>query len=207
MIEPPGFRGVAFTSARDGDLRRDVVARRAVAGRLVIPETWATVDQVHGGEVVEAQAAGPLGAADAIFTARSGIPAAVFTADCLAVAIEADLGVGIAHAGWRGIVAGVVENLRAAMETAGLTPRRGAVGPGIGPCCFEVGPEVAARFPHHTATTTWGTVSVDLGEAVAVRLEGLDVWQAGACTRCSDTFFSHRRDGTADRMAGIGWLP
>ena len=206
MIRPPGFRGVAFTAARHGDLRNDSAARRGVSGHLEVPDAWATVDQIHGGVVVEAHAAGSLGEADALFTSRSLTPLAVFTADCLAVAVEADGGVGIAHAGWRGIVAGVVENLLTAMEAVGLNPLRAAIGPGIGPCCFEVGPEVAARFPAGLATTTWGTASVDLPGAVAARLEGLEVWQAEACTRCSNAYFSHRRDRTASRMAGIGWL-
>ncbi|HKZ29860.1 MAG TPA: polyphenol oxidase family protein [Acidimicrobiia bacterium] len=207
MIRPPGFRGVAFSSARYGDLRHDLTARRSVAARLDIPDTWATVNQAHGGVVVEAEDSGSQGAADAIYIGRSGLPAAVFTADCLAVVLEADGGIGIAHAGWRGVVAGVVDNLRSAMEEAGWTLVRGAIGPGIGPCCFEVGPEVAVHFPANTSTTTWGTVSVDLPAAVVAGLEGVDVWQAGVCTRCNDEFFSHRRDATPARMAGIVWLP
>jgi len=207
MMEPPGFRGAAFTGAPDGDLRRDATARRSAAARLDIPVSWATVDQVHGAVVVEASEPGRLGAADAIYTARSGLPAAVFTADCLAVVIEADHGVGIAHAGWRGVVAGVVKNLRAEMEAVGWTVLRAAVGPGIGPCCFEVGPEVAAHFPATTSTTSWGTKSVDLPAAIAAQLGGTDIWQAGVCTRCSDGFFSYRRDGATERMAGIVWVP
>jgi YfiH family protein len=207
MIRPSGFRGVAFTTARDGDLRHDHAARHAVAGRLEIPQTWATVHQVHGGALLEANGPGGLGDADAMYTSLRRLPLAVFTADCLAVVIEADQGVGVAHAGWRGVAAGVVENLRAAMEGAGWDLLRSAIGPGIGACCFEVGPEVAARFPDTLSTTTWGTTSVDLPATVASRLEGLEVWQAGACTRCGDGFFSHRRDTTAARMAGIVWLP
>ena len=207
MIQPPGFRGVAFTGARQGDLRNDAAARRDVSARLAIPEAWATVHQVHGGVVLEAEGPGSLGKADSIYTSRSGLPIAAFTADCLAVVLEADRGVGIAHAGWRGVAAGVVDNLRATMEAAGWNLLRSAIGPGIGPCCFEVGPEVAARFPANVSTTTWGTTSVDLAGAVASRLGGLEVWSAEACTRCSDEFFSHRRDATPARMAGIAWLP
>lgn len=206
MIRPPGFRGVAFTAAGHGDIRHDPAARQTVASRLEIPDAWATVTQVHGGAVVAATSAGAHGEADALLTVRSNTPVAVFTADCLAVAIEAPDGVGIAHAGWRGVAAGVVGNLRGAMEEAGLHPLRAAIGPGIGPCCFEVGAEVAARFPNGLATTTWGTVSVDLPSMVNDQLEGLKVWQAGTCTRCNDAYFSHRRDGTASRMAGIAWL-
>ena len=207
MIQPPGFRGVAFTSARHGDLRNDVAARRAVSARLAIADAWATVQQVHGSVVLEAGGPGSLGEADSIYTSQSGVPIAAFTADCLAVVLEADHGVGIAHAGWRGVAAGVVDNLRATMEAAGWNLLRSAIGPGIGPCCFEVGPEVTARFPANTSTTTWGTPSVDLAAAVASRLDGSEVWRAEACTRCSDEFFSHRRDATPARMAGIAWLP
>lgn len=207
MIRPPGFRGVAFTGAGQGDLRNDVAARRAVSAQLAISEAWATVNQVHGGVLREAEGPGSLGDADSIYTSRSGLPIAVFTADCFAVVLEADGGVGIAHAGWRGIAAGVVDNLRATMEAAGWNLLRSAIGPGIGPCCFEVGPEVAARFPADASKTTWGTTSVDLASAVASRLDGLEVWKAEACTRCNDDFFSHRRDATPARMAAVAWLP
>jgi hypothetical protein len=178
-----------------------------VSSDLAISNTWATVQQVHGGAVVEANRPGSLGDADALYTGTAGLPLAVFTADCLAVVLEADRGVGIAHAGWRGVVAGVVDNLKVSMEAAGWNLLRAAIGPGIGPCCFEVGPEVAALFPADPSTTTWGTASVDLPAAVASRLDGLEIWNAGVCTRCSDGFFSHRRDETPARMAGIVWMP
>ena len=207
MIQPPGFRGAAFKRSHQGDLRSSEAARRTVSSHLAISNTWATVHQVHGGAVVEANRPGSLGDADALCTGTAGLPLAVFTADCLAVVLEADRGAGIAHAGWRGVVAGVVENLKASMEAAGWNLLRAAIGPGIGPCCFEVGPEVAARFPADASTTTWGTASVDLPAAVASRLDGLEIWSAGVCTRCSDGFFSHRRDETPARMAGIVWMP
>lgn len=207
MIKPPGFRGVAFTTAREGDLRHESAGRRLVASRLGISDAWATVDQQHGGVVAEARGAGSLGAADGIYTDRLGLPVAVFTADCLAVAVEADRGVGIVHAGWRGVAAGVVENLLTGMEGMGWKLQKAAIGPGIGPCCFEVGPEVAAHFAANASTTSWGTASVDLPAAAAARLSGLDVWQSGSCTRCSDEFLSYRRNGTTDRMAGIAWMP
>ena len=207
MIRPPGFRGVAFTDAAAGDVRHDAQARRRAAASLTISPDWATVRQVHGSVVVEADGPGDRAEADGVYTVRRGLPVAVFTADCLSVAVEADQGVGIAHAGWRGVVAGVVQNLLKAMSEAGWTPGRAAIGPGIGPCCFEVGPEVAGRFPDHLASTSWDTVSVDLSAAIASQLDGIETWQAESCTRCENGFFSHRRDGTAERMAGIVWLP
>lgn len=207
MITPPGFRGVAFTTADEGDLRSDLASRAKVSELLDVPDSWATVGQVHGAMVRRAEEPGQRGDGDALFTASRRLPLAVFTADCLAVVLEAEGGVGIAHAGWRGAAAGVVRELRAAMASTGLEAQRAAVGPGIGPCCFEVGPEVIAHFAGHTATTSWGTPSIDLVGAVAKQLAGLEVWRADACTRCDESFFSHRRNGTELRLAGIGWLP
>lgn len=204
MIVP--LRGVAFTDASDGDLRTDERARAAVSVRLGIPPLWATVRQVHGRRVVEAIGAGDLGEADAIFTRQFGVPVAVFTADCFPVAMGGPNGVGIAHAGWRGAAGGVVGALRDAMELAGVEVRWAAIGPGIGPCCFEVGPEVAARFPGYVRTTTWGTIGVDLRAVIRETVADLDVWESTVCTRCEDGWFSYRRDGTSARMAGVTWL-
>jgi hypothetical protein len=134
-----------------------------------------------------------------------GLPLAVFTADCVGVALVADGGVGVAHAGWRGVAAGVVPALMGAMTAAGYRPVRVAIGPTIGPCCYEVGSKVATRFGGHVSETTWGAVSVDLPAAVAAQLTGVQVWQAGICTRCADGYHSHRLDQTTKRMATIAW--
>ena len=115
-------------------------------------------------------------------------------------------GVGIAHAGWRGASAGVVGALRRAMDREGIAAERACIGPGIRSCCFEVGPEVLARFQGHHASTTWGTPSVDIVGALRDELAGLEIIESGECTRCGVGYFSHRRDGTRDRMAGVAWL-
>lgn len=206
-LRPAGLRGGAFGSVLDGDGRADGEARLTLSRRLGIPSEWAWVRQVHGIAVAEARAPGMLGDADALFATTPGVTLAVGTADCLPVILEGEDGVGIAHAGWRGAAAGVVGALREAMESAGVEVRRAAIGPGIGPCCFEVGPEVAERFPRHAATTTWGTASVDLAGAVASQLEGVAVTAAGVCTMTDERFHSHRRDGTAQRQVSVAWLP
>jgi len=206
MIHSPGYPGVAFTTADEGDIRGNPAERAAVAGRLGISRQWAVSDQVHGRVVVRAEAPINHGEADALFTTRTGLPLAVFTADCLGVALISEAAVGVAHAGWRGIVAGVVPALLEAMTAAGVPPERAALGPGIGPCCYEVGGEVAAQLPEHVSETTWGTVSVDLPSAVRSHLGDIPVWEAGSCTRCSVGFHSHRADATSARMATISWL-
>jgi copper oxidase (laccase) domain-containing protein len=91
------------------------------------------------------------------------------------------------------------------MSDAGLPPIRAAIGPGIGPCCFEVGREVSELFADATSTS-WGTTSVDLVKAVTAQLDGIELWNAGSCTVHEEGWFSHRGDGTPERMASIGWL-
>lgn len=206
MIRPPGTDGVAFSERADGDLRGDTDARAAFSARLAIPDSWATAHQVHGNDVALARRGGDVGEADALWTTRTGLPVAVFTADCFGVVLHADGAVGVAHAGWRGTAAGVVAALRGEMTRAGHPPQRAAIGPGIGACCFEVGPEVAARFPGDTGQTSWATISVDLVTSLRRQLGGVETWASGACTLHDDRWFSHRRDATPKRLASVGWL-
>jgi YfiH family protein len=207
MIQPPRMAGVGFSEATDGDIRNDLEARARLSKTLGIPEHWATVVQVHGNGVIRADRPGSLGEADAIWTTQKGLPVGVFTADCFGVLLTADSAVGVAHAGWRGASAGVVARLRDEMESAGHQISGAAIGPGIGPCCFEVGQEVLTRFPSDTATTTWGTPSVDLRRAVESELPAVEVWTSPNCTHHDEGWFSHRRDGSSRRLAAVGWLP
>lgn len=199
-------RGVAFTAPEDGDMRADIVGRRRLSHRLGISAEWAVADQEHGTEAVFVDGPGPAGAADGMVTTRAGLPLAVFTADCLGVVLQASRGVGVAHAGWRGLAAGVLESTMQLMESSAASPTRAHIGPSIGPCCFEVGREVARLFPRDVSVTTWGSTSVDLVGAALRRLEPLEVVVTGRCTACGGGL-SHRRDRTARRMAAIGWLP
>ena len=207
MILPPSRNGAAFSEARDGDLRNDLEARGEASQDLGISGSWSTVQQVHGSDVVFVDRPGDAGPADALWTTTRGLPLAVFTADCYGVILHADDAVGVAHAGWRGTDAGVVARLGSEMSRQGHEPTRAEIGPGIGSCCFEVGPEVAARFPGHTTTTAWDTTSVDLLSAITEQLDAVTAWSVEGCTHHQDTWFSHRRDGTLRRLATIGWLP
>lgn len=207
MIRPGGGLPAAFGTAADGDPRTDATVRRQLSDDLGIPAGWAWVRQVHGAVVVHADRPGILDEADAVFTTDPAVAVAVSVADCLPVALVADGAAGMAHAGWRGAAAGVVESLVAAMTAAGHPPHAAVVGPGIGPCCFEVGPEVAGRFPGRTATTSWGTTSVDLPGDVADRLSGIHLTVMDGCTHHDDRFHSFRATGTADRQFGVAWIP
>ncbi len=206
IIRPPGFRGAAFTTSLAGDMRRG--DRSAVSGEAGIRSEWATLRQLHGAAVVEVDRPGAAGEGDALVTGRRGLPLAVFTADCAGVVIETAGAVAVVHAGWRGLAAGVVT---AAVRYLQLQLKgevmRAAMGPAIGPCCFEVGEEVAELFPGHEASTTWKAPSVDLGGAARAQAPEASWWSVGSCTRCGEGWFSHRGDGAASRMAAIGWMP
>jgi purine-nucleoside/S-methyl-5'-thioadenosine phosphorylase / adenosine deaminase len=206
MIVPSGTIGVAFTDTEDGDMRGDLAARGRIANRLGVQPDWATVSQSHGADVIEVDEPGEQGPADGMWTMRSGLPLAVFTADCLGVVLRSDDAVGVAHAGWRGADAGVLPRLREAMVAAGHVPRKAWIGPAIGKCCFEVGRDVAELFPDHLGSTSWGTTSVDLRGVARGQLEGLKVWSTDACTMHEDRYLSHRRDRSPARMATLSWL-
>lgn len=206
MIIPEGISGVAFGTVEDGNPRLDAAARDRAASVLGIRSEWAWVRQVHGAVVVQAREPGIGSEADAVFTTDPALPVAVSVADCLPVALLADGAAAMAHAGWRGAAADVVGATVAAMRRAGHPPHTAIVGPGIGPCCFEVGEEVASRFPGHRAATTWGSTSVDLPAATAAALPGLDVVMVGGCTHHDDRFHSYRATATADRQFGVAWI-
>ena len=182
----------------------------AVSMRIGIRPEWATLCQVHGDDVIEVTRPGRAGKGDALATVSRELPLAVFTADCAGVVLETTEAVAVVHAGWRGVAAGVVAKAARYLELlieGGDGVTRAALGPVIGPCCFEVGEEVAVLFPGRKASTRWKTTSVDLGAAIRTQLPGVSWWSADACTRCGDGWFSHRATGTPFRMAAIGWIP
>jgi purine-nucleoside/S-methyl-5'-thioadenosine phosphorylase / adenosine deaminase len=207
MIRPPGFAGAAFGTAASGDLRLDHNRRALVSGALGINAEWAFLNQVHGAEVRNASRSGNLGDGDAIVAFTPGIPIMVATADCVPIAIEAERAVAVVHAGWRGAVAGVLLETLRTLREAGHEPLRAAIGPAIGACCYEVGPEVAERFPGFVAQTTWGSPSVDIPAFLAGQLAGVEVWRSDECTFTSERMNSWRRDHSKQRQVAVAWLP
>lgn len=210
-------------AAHVGDDDAAVLANRAKLSRLLPPGSrvqW--LEQVHGTGVANAAAASPGTVADASWSNSRRCACAVLTADCLPVLFcsrEGDV-VAAAHAGWRGLLGGVLENTVAAM---GRDPRRimAWLGPAIGPAAFEVGAEVraafleAARARQRAQTDACfvprearpGHYLADLYALAGLRLAalGLDgVFGGGFCTFAEeDRFFSYRRDGRTGRMASL----
>ena len=166
----------------------------------------ATPRQVHSNRVARADCGwgNTRPEADAVVTDRSGLLAGVRTADCAPVLLvdPARRAVAAVHAGWRGAVAGVLENALDRLNSEfGSQPEdiEAAVGPAIGSCCFEVGPAVAARFAPECVIPRKPRPHVDLAAAVRRRLEQRGVprvFYVAQCTKCnSDRFFSHRGEG------------
>jgi YfiH family protein len=207
MIRPPGFRGAAFGTAEDGDGRSDPVIRLPIATALGISADWATVKQVHGAELLEANSGGLLGQADALFTTKPDLPLCVATADCVPIVLEAADSVALVHAGWRGLAAGVIAHTVASMLERDDRPLRAAIGPAIGPCCYEVGDDVVEQLGDFRAETTWGTPSIDLRAAAAAQLGRVDLWVSDRCTKTDSAFHSFREDGTQERQIAVAWLP
>jgi hypothetical protein len=121
------------------------------------------------------------------------------------VVIHAESAVAVVHAGWRGLAAGVLTQALAELSHGDDRPVRAAIGPSIGPCCYEVGAEVIAALEGAPTTTTWGTASVDLWSAAERQLVDVDVWRADLCTHCEDAFHSYRASATELRQTSLGW--
>lgn len=201
--------------------------RRRAAESLGLPlSAMVCAAQVHGGvaEAVDASDAGrgaiehadSIPDADALVTATPGLLLALFYADCVPVLLadpERRV-IAVAHAGWRGLAANVIGNTVTVMrERFGAEPSAllAAVGPCIGPCCYEVGTEVAEAFPEETHTIPGQPrPHVDLAQAAARHLRAAGVpagsiTVSGECTAClPGHYFSHRGDnGKTGRIAAL----
>lgn len=182
------------------------------------------LEQVHGVTVVNAAHANCLPQADAAYATAANAVCTVLTADCLPVLLCDDLGsvVGAAHAGWRGLAAGVIEATVSAMQ---VPPERiiAWLGPAIGPQAFEVGDDVRTVFVVHdtnasaaftpspsSSQSEGGEYLADIYLLARQRLQALGITQiygGGYCTYSEHgRFFSYRRDGDTGRMASMIWL-
>jgi YfiH family protein len=229
-VELPGARAV-FTTRRGGgssgpyaslnlgfstDDDPDSAARNraTLLAELGAPPA-AFMYQIHSAEVrvldQPAQASERV-RVDGQATALTGIAPAAVGADCLPIAIAGGGAVAVVHAGWRGLEGGVIAaGVRAVRGLAGDPSDElgAAIGPGAGPCCYEVGPEVHARFAGDELARDGD--NLDLKAIAVAQLERAGVaavHDLGMCTICEPTlFFSHRRDaGVTGRQAGLAWL-
>lgn len=205
-----------------GDAPQSVARNRRVV-QEALPGEPCWLSQVHGIDVHDADldigdAHSPR--ADAAVTAVPRRVLAILTADCLPVVIASRDGkaLGLAHAGWRGLAAGVLERTVAqvrarASDTCAL---QAWIGPAIGPAAFEVGEDVVEGFgldelpgafvPRAGVPGKWWC-NLPLIAQHRLQAAGIgDVAQSGACTLSDERFFSYRRDGRTGRFATFAWL-
>jgi polyphenol oxidase len=218
-----GVSGGAYESLNLGALTEDEPAnvtenrRRACASLGADAETATMAWQHHGAEVTRAMPRGivtpgtQFERCDGLWTDDPGQAMMLLTADCLPVAIArangAKPGLAILHVGWRGLLAGIVE---AGAKALGGGKLAAAIGPGIGPCCYEVREAVAEPFRarYHDVVRDgrldlWSAAEQALREAGAEQVERTDL-----CTYChSELFFSHRRDrGRTGRQGVVAYI-
>ena len=211
----------------------DNVARNRMKLQALLPAPALWLNQVHGVNVAEfhngdsAQCLSADPQADAAITTCSNCVLAILTADCLPVVIaDEDASVlGVAHAGWRGLAAGVLENTLLAMRKHLKADRalKAWVGPGISQPCFEVGPEVRAAFVDADPRTAAYFLPAsgngkgsshkwfaDLPGLARYRLNASGVDSVALSNRCTfreaDLFYSYRRTPVTGRMATVAWL-
>jgi YfiH family protein len=206
-----------FLLDSQGVLRTQALSRiRHLVHGFGTRDTWdwpglpaATVRKVHSSRVVFADGPGVHGEADTLITDKIGFVLSIRTADCVPILIAdpAHHAVAAVHAGWRGTVAGILKKTLAEMAARfGTVPDEAlvAIGPAIGPCCFEVGPEVAVQFGHPAEKTHVDLIDANRRQAGKAHIE-----IAGRCTFCDATsFHSFRRDReqSGRMVSAIGWL-
>jgi YfiH family protein len=187
--------------------RVDENRRRLCAEVGADPEALALNYQHHSATVVRARPGSRGEHADGLWTDEPGLPVLALTADCVPIALAradgATPALAVLHAGWRGLLAGIVQ---AGVEALGPGPVEAAIGPGIGPCCYEVGEEVARPFTaRFGGVVSGGRLDLWTASERALREAGCaDIERLDLCTACApERFFSHRRDGGVTGRQGV----
>jgi len=216
-----GGSSASYESLNLGDHVGDApmsVARNRMQLNTLLPSEPVWLQQVHGTVVANADIAGCLPQADACIARHRAAVCVVMTADCLPVLLCDKQGsvVGAAHAGWKGLAAGVIE---ATVKEMGVAPQHlmAWLGPAISQQAFEVGDEVRSLFVDADAKASGAFIAgqpgkwfADIYALAELRLNALDIMQVhggGYCTfRENERFFSYRRDGRTGRMGTFIWL-
>jgi len=184
--------------------------RRLCADVGADPAPLAMNRQVHGTLVHRAERGRRAEEGDGLWTEEPGLPMLAVVADCLPVALARTSGgppaLAVLHVGRLGLIEGIIEKAVAIVGNGSAV-----VGPGIGPCCYEVGPEVAEPYRARFGPDIARGRTLDLWTAAerALREAGVtDVERTDLCTACNpDLFFSHRRDeGVTGRQGVIGYV-
>jgi hypothetical protein len=224
--EPPGPYAVAFStraggvsegpfaSLNLGRMTADEPGRVDENRRRLLAEVGGDAArltlnrQVHSADVRRAEAGERGRPGDGLWTDETGLPLLALAADCVPIALVRTNGdrpaAAVLHAGWRGLLDGIVE---AGVAALGRRAAAAAIGPAIGPCCYEVGPEVARPFRSRFGADVIRGRHLDLWAAAehALRRAGVgSIERVDLCTACHpELFFSHRRDAGLTGRQGV----
>ncbi len=223
-VSAPPFDTLNVGSTVGDDLANVLINRQRMAEALGMrDEDMRTVWQVHGADVVVIRGRGPQEwpppQADGILTREIGLPLVMRFADCVPILLYDPVQrvAGIAHAGWRGTVAGAgAATVRTMCDAFGSRPADilAAIGPSIGPCCYEVGEEVVAQIREvfgdreelfHAANGKGPRLDLWAANRLALEQAGVEqIEVAGICTACrKDEFFSHRAEAGRTGRFGV----
>lgn len=205
-----------FSDRRHGDFRpNDGPALVAERRQALVDLPWTWVIQRHGSNVVVVTEPGGCAGdeADAIIVTVPGAAIGVRAGDCGLLLLEATDMVAVVHAGWRGLVAGVIERTVEQMRVLGAAEICATLGPSIRPGCYEFGAEdlavVVERYgPTVVGTTNRGTPALDLpaGVAEACRRLDIELVDSGTCTGCSPDHYSFRFTDKPGNQVLVAWL-
>jgi YfiH family protein len=203
VSEPP-YESLNLTQGTGDDPARVEENRRIACDALRLPyERLAFNRQVHSPAVHRAQPGKRGAPGDGLWTDELQLPILAMSADCLPIAVARTAGsraLTVLHAGWRGLAEGVVA---AGVAALGAGPKAAVIGPAIGPCCYEVGPEVSTLFDDDLTRDRkldlWTAAERALRQAGVAHVDRVDL-----CTRdYPELFFSHRRDGRSRGVQGV----
>ena len=216
VSEPP-FDSLNLAGYVGDDAGAVAVNRARVATLLgARPDRLAVMDSVHGADVAEVSAAGVVAGVDGLVTREAGLVLVALGADCVPLALigDDDITVAVAHCGWRGLVAGIVESVVARMHARGAGVHRAIVGASVCGQCYPVpterAEEVAASCPEPIAraallTCADGQPGIDVAAGIRAQLRALGIDPAvvsspAGCTVEDTGLFSYRRDGRTGRQ-------
>ena len=222
---------VAFTDRSDGDFRPlpadiDTTSTSSIGHgdyfvaleqrrRKIVDQPWTWLRQVHGNRAVYVSEAGAQAGvtADGALTTAHWSPLAITTADCAPVVLVAEGGFAVIHAGWRGLVAGIINDSASQLRAVGGTPVASLVGPCIAAGAYEFGADdlavaAAALGDQVRAETDWGKPALDVPAAVSGACERagwMPPTNPAPCTS-DERWYSHRTRADTGRQATVAWL-
>lgn len=209
---------ILSTNSHDGNLSISQPEDKLhLTQRKLIDAPWSYLKQVHGGKIFRIENTGDYQGeeGDGMITTACGIPMAIQVADCAPIALICETPVmGIVHAGWRGLRAGIIQNACIEMRKLGGHPTIAVVGPCIYPKHYEFGlvelKHMTREFgPTVESETKEGTPALDIPETARIALlrsNILDTQFIGECTASSGKYWSHRVGGNIERQAMVAWL-